>query len=185
MAMKRISYLLAATALAGLPVLPVAADTAETAPAPIQTAQAQPTEGASPKKPVTELDAITVTPTRSPETLFDLPGTASVIDAERLERQNAQSPRDAIRYEPGVSIGNSPSRTGATNYSIRGVNGNRVRLQIDPERLRQYEPLVKSGLPGVGYVRFDERAGWPRNLEVRPVPANLWQPSGARPGGGR
>jgi HlyD family secretion protein len=61
----------------------------------------------------------------------------------------------------------------------------RVRLQIDPERLRQYEPLVKSGLPGVGYVRFDERAGWPRNLEVRPVPANLWQPSGARPGGGR
>jgi HlyD family secretion protein len=62
----------------------------------------------------------------------------------------------------------------------------RVRLQIDRERLRQYEPLVKSGLPGVGYVRFDESAPWPRDLQVRPVPANLWQPSGApRPGGRR
>ena len=54
----------------------------------------------------------------------------------------------------------------------------RVQLQIDRERLRQYEALVKSGLPGVGYVRFDESAPWPRELEVRPVPANLWQPTG-------
>ena len=148
MAVNRLSYLLAATALAGLPAMPVAAETTETPLALQQTAQAQPqgqtatqtqpAEGAPPKKPVTELDAITVTPTRSPETLFDLPGTASVIDAERLERQNAQSPRDAIRYEPGVSIGNNPGRTGATNYSIRGVNGNRVRLQIDDVRVPDY-----------------------------------------------
>lgn len=57
----------------------------------------------------------------------------------------------------------------------------RVKLQIDRERLRQYEALVKSGLPGVGYVRLDNNVQWPANLEVRPPPPNLWgsQPRGS------
>jgi HlyD family secretion protein len=57
----------------------------------------------------------------------------------------------------------------------------RVKLQIPKDRLRQYEVLVKSGLPGMGYVRFDPNAPWPKNLEVNPnIPANLWQPTGSR-----
>jgi HlyD family secretion protein len=60
----------------------------------------------------------------------------------------------------------------------------RVRLQIDRERLRQYEALVKSGLPGVGYVRFDQRRPWPANLQWRQPPANLWQPTESAPSGG-
>jgi HlyD family secretion protein len=59
----------------------------------------------------------------------------------------------------------------------------RVRLQLDRERLRRHEAMVKSGLPGVGYVRFDERASWPRNLELRTPPADLWQPTGTPPSG--
>jgi HlyD family secretion protein len=56
----------------------------------------------------------------------------------------------------------------------------RVKLQIDPQRLRQYEALVKSGLPGLGYVRYDDNAEWPENLQVRAVnPQNLWTPSGS------
>lgn len=86
---------------------------------------------ASPPSSATVLDAISVSATRSPETLVEIPGTVSVIEAQDLERRNAQTPRDAIRYEPGVSIGNQPTRTGATNYTIRGIGGNRVRLQID------------------------------------------------------
>jgi HlyD family secretion protein len=55
----------------------------------------------------------------------------------------------------------------------------RVKLQIPRERLRAYESLVKSGLPGMGYVRFDEKAAWPAKLVVKgPPPANLWQPTG-------
>jgi len=47
-----------------------------------------------------------------------------------------------------------------------------VRLQLDPAGLVRYEPLVKVGLPGVGYVRVDPGARWPESLAVQlpPVP---------------
>ena len=37
----------------------------------------------------------------------------------------------------------------------------RVKAQIDPELLRKYRAQVKTGLPGVAYVRFDAHAEWP------------------------
>jgi HlyD family secretion protein len=56
----------------------------------------------------------------------------------------------------------------------------RVKLQIDPERLRQYESLVKSGLPGMGYVRYDTNAPWPEFLRLKAVnPEKMWTPTGA------
>jgi HlyD family secretion protein len=56
----------------------------------------------------------------------------------------------------------------------------RVKLQIDKERLRDFEGLVKSGLPGMGYVRFDQDAPWPQNLQPKAtIPENLWNPTGA------
>ena len=56
----------------------------------------------------------------------------------------------------------------------------RVKLQIDPQRLREFEPLVKTGLPGMGYVRADTNAPWPESLQVKQVnPQNLWNPTGA------
>ncbi len=59
----------------------------------------------------------------------------------------------------------------------------RVKLQIPKERLMQYEALVKSGLPGMGYVRTDQNAQWPARLEVNPsVPTNLWESTGSAPG---
>jgi len=54
----------------------------------------------------------------------------------------------------------------------------RVKLQIPKERLQQFEPLVKVGLPGMGYVRFTSSV-WPAKLETKPPPANLWQSTGA------
>ena len=51
----------------------------------------------------------------------------------------------------------------------------RVKLQIPKERLRQYEALVKAGVPGVGYVRFDNGATWPAELQPPArIPANLF-----------
>jgi HlyD family secretion protein len=49
----------------------------------------------------------------------------------------------------------------------------RVKLQLDKTRLRQYEPYVKVGIPGMGYVRVDNGAEWPPMLQVKPVPATL------------
>ncbi|MFL6845729.1 MAG: HlyD family secretion protein [Allosphingosinicella sp.] len=59
----------------------------------------------------------------------------------------------------------------------------RVKLQIPRERLRQYEALVKAGVPGMGYVRIDGQAPWPANLQPpAKIPANLWNPAGSSKG---
>jgi HlyD family secretion protein len=58
----------------------------------------------------------------------------------------------------------------------------RVKLQLDKNRLREWEPLVKVGLPGMGYVRWKTDAGWPETLQFKQVPpGNLWTPTGAAP----
>jgi HlyD family secretion protein len=57
----------------------------------------------------------------------------------------------------------------------------RVKLQIDPARLREYEALVKTGLPGMGYVRYDENAQWPEFLQTKNAnPQNLWMATGSK-----
>jgi HlyD family secretion protein len=42
----------------------------------------------------------------------------------------------------------------------------RVRLQVPPELLRKYLRNVKTGLPGMGYVRIDPSVDWPPELQV-------------------
>jgi HlyD family secretion protein len=42
----------------------------------------------------------------------------------------------------------------------------RVKAQIAPEVLRTYWARVKSGVPGVAYVRIDPTAPWPQKLAV-------------------
>ena len=55
----------------------------------------------------------------------------------------------------------------------------RVKLQLDANRLRQFEPYVKVGIPGMGYVRFDSSAQWPPMLQWKSVaPGQLWKPIG-------
>jgi HlyD family secretion protein len=47
-----------------------------------------------------------------------------------------------------------------------------VKLRIDPALLDGYGPLVKVGLPGIGYVRVRQDVDWPPNLAVKlpPIP---------------
>jgi HlyD family secretion protein len=40
----------------------------------------------------------------------------------------------------------------------------RIRVRIDPERAREHAPSVRSGLPGVAYLRADPNVTWPKNL---------------------
>ena len=51
----------------------------------------------------------------------------------------------------------------------------RVRVRIDPGRLEGREALVRSGLPGVAYVRTEPAAAWPPSLQLSPPP-NAPQP---------
>ncbi len=46
----------------------------------------------------------------------------------------------------------------------------RIKAQIDPELLRQHLQQVKTGLPGMAYVRLDPAAEWPPELAVKLAP---------------
>jgi HlyD family secretion protein len=53
----------------------------------------------------------------------------------------------------------------------------RVKVQIDPALLKSYNDLVKTGVPGVTYVRLDANAAWPNWLpppvSARPPASNI------------
>jgi HlyD family secretion protein len=44
----------------------------------------------------------------------------------------------------------------------------RVRAQIPPDLLRKYITQVKTGLPGMAYIRLDPTVQWPAHLQVKP-----------------
>jgi len=45
----------------------------------------------------------------------------------------------------------------------------RVRASIDPALLARYRALVKSGMPGMAYVRIDRTQPWPAKLALTPA----------------
>jgi len=47
----------------------------------------------------------------------------------------------------------------------------RIRVRIDPERLKGRETIVRSGLPGVAYVRTDPSVAWPTSLQPSAPPS--------------
>ena len=46
----------------------------------------------------------------------------------------------------------------------------RIRVRIDPEQLRGRAELVRSGLPGMAYLRTDPSIAWPPKLQVSAAP---------------
>ncbi len=43
----------------------------------------------------------------------------------------------------------------------------RLKAQIPSDLLRKYIQIVKTGIPGMAYVKLDPKAQWPANLAVR------------------
>uniref|UniRef100_UPI001E4698F1 HlyD family secretion protein n=1 Tax=Macromonas nakdongensis TaxID=1843082 RepID=UPI001E4698F1 len=46
----------------------------------------------------------------------------------------------------------------------------RVRAQVDPELLRRHRDQVKTGLPGVAWLKLDPQAPWPEHLALPTQP---------------
>ena len=78
----------------------------------------------------TELPGLHVTAVK-PRVKLDTPGTVSVITRETIDRYMVQNIRDLVRYEPGVSVIGSGGRFGLDSFNIRGLSGNRSRIEID------------------------------------------------------
>lgn len=78
---------------------------------------------------------VTAVASRAAEAVDSTPATVSVIERADLERTLSRDLRDALRYEPGVSIENGATRFGLGNIAIRGLEGNRVVMLQDGIRL--------------------------------------------------
>jgi len=74
---------------------------------------------------------ITITATKTPRFVLDSTASIVVVESEAIEQQVMRSIRDLVRYEPGVSVGRNPNRFGNQGFNIRGIDGNRVLIQID------------------------------------------------------
>lgn len=90
-------------------------------------------------------EPITVTATRSAQSILEVPATVSVITDKDIEDQLVEDIKDLVRFEPGVSVRESPARfsaalgttgrDGAAGFNIRGLEGNRVLIQVDGIRM--------------------------------------------------
>lgn len=90
---------------------------------------------------------ITVTATRTPVLQEAAPATVTIITDEDIADILATDIKDLVRYEPGVSVRRGPARFGAAigatgrarneGFTIRGIGGNRVLIQVDGIRVPQ------------------------------------------------
>lgn len=117
-----------AEAQGAVPVLPVSdagapSDAEEEGTATPDAAAAQPSD--------TFLDEVTVTATRSAQTVKETPGQVDVVTHEEISELGYSGPQDLVRYVPGVYVDGDSTRLGTSGFNIRGIGGNRVLTRID------------------------------------------------------
>ncbi|NJM98669.1 MAG: TonB-dependent hemoglobin/transferrin/lactoferrin family receptor [Phormidesmis sp. RL_2_1] len=88
---------------------------------------------------------INVTGTRTPRPIQITPANVTVIEVEDIDQQQIFNLNDLIRYEPGISVQNN-LQFGSQGFNIRGIDGNRVLIQVDGIRL---PPAFQSGSESV------------------------------------
>ncbi|MGN8346060.1 TonB-dependent receptor [Pseudomonas sp. SMV71] len=80
---------------------------------------------------VMSLPQTTISATRQAQDITEVPSTVTVHERQALDRNNVNTLKDLVRYEPGVSVGGAGQRGGISGYNIRGIDGNRILTQID------------------------------------------------------
>lgn len=80
---------------------------------------------------IQDLDRVVVVASKVAEPAAQVVGTVSELDRETIERRQVQTIADLVRYEPGVDALGDAARFGWQGFSIRGLDGNRVGMEID------------------------------------------------------
>ncbi|WP_337186844.1 TonB-dependent hemoglobin/transferrin/lactoferrin family receptor [Phenylobacterium sp.] len=91
------------------------------------------------------VDPVSVIGSRTEKPQSELPVTVSVITDAEIEDRLSFDVKDLVKFEPGVSVRSSPTRFGAAlgttgrdgnaAFNIRGLEGNRVLIQLDGVRV--------------------------------------------------
>ena len=123
-------------------------------------------------------DTVTVTATRSPVATQDAPVTVSVIDEAQIADELVTDIKELVRFEPGVSVTRQPTRFGAAlgttgragneGFSIRGMGGNRVLIQVDGVRVPDGFSFGAQGVGRGDYVDL----GLIKSVEILRGPAS-------------
>ncbi|GGC72012.1 TonB-dependent receptor domain-containing protein [Chelatococcus reniformis] len=88
-----------------------------------------------------ELDTISVTATRQPTQILEVPGTVTVTTRQQLDEHIVRDNQELVRYQPGITVDRQTSGTdpfgNLGGFTIRGVGGNRVQMQVDGTRIQE------------------------------------------------
>ncbi len=83
-------------------------------------------------KPIEEVRVVAA---RLPRPRNEVVGTVDIVSRDALLDTMATRASDVVRYTPGVSISAADSRFGESEFTIRGLSGNRVVQLIDGIRI--------------------------------------------------
>jgi len=125
----------------------------------------------------TDLPRVQVT-ALAPSIQLNVPGTVSTIDRVQMDRHLNVSIRDLVRYEPGVSAIGTGGRFGLDSFNIRGLSGNRTRIEIDGVSMpASFGAGVAGGSfrAGRNFIDLDQL----KSVEIVRGPASVLYPSDA------
>ena len=77
-----------------------------------------------------ELETITVYARRL-QPVTRVAATVTAIPQQQIQRTLADDVKQLVRYEPGLSVRSDPFRFGLDTFTVRGMTGNRVAVEID------------------------------------------------------
>jgi hemoglobin/transferrin/lactoferrin receptor protein len=77
-----------------------------------------------------DLGTVTVT-ARLPRPVAEAAAAVTVVDEAALDALVVRDLGDLARYEPGLAVRHDATRFGVGDFSIRGVGGNRVLIEVD------------------------------------------------------
>lgn len=81
--------------------------------------------------PADIMDSVVVVGQRRPEPIEQVVGAVSVIDHENMQKRSVQRIDEMVRYVPNVEVTQDSNRFGNQGFNIRGLEGNRVSIEID------------------------------------------------------
>jgi len=85
----------------------------------------------APAADASDFDRVVVTATRTERAIGDVPNTVDVVTRADMDERLVRDLKDLFRYEPGITVTDSFGRFGIGDIRIRGLGGNRVRIQTD------------------------------------------------------
>lgn len=103
---------------------------------------------------------------------FFLPTEAAGQVAWAVKCASCWTPRRTCRYPPRSPLSRAAQFTPkfVETANERQKLMFRVKARIDKALLSKYQDYVKSGLPGVAWIRTDPQAQWPEALQLRDLP---------------